>query len=249
MHADPQRAIFKGKTLVYAEQSILNYVMLDGDLAYMVPTAGVFDGRRTVSLGQLADDLDGLVLQGGSDVAPESYGEEPIDPRWTGDRVRDLYESELMMAFMQRDKPVLGICRGLQLINVALGGTLYQDITTQVPDTLDHRDWHIYDECVHDVDIVPGSELAALYGTHRGSVTSVHHQAIKDLAPGLVVDATSTVDGIIEAVRRPRTAPGDPYIVGVQWHPEFQEDRLDSLLDARVLMRDFLAAVTQRRGE
>ena len=247
MHADPTRAIFKGKTLVYAEHSMLNYVMQEGALACLVPPAGTYDGRRTVGVDQFADDLDGLVLQGGSDVAPETYGESPIEARWGGDRIRDLYEIELLEAFMARGKPVLGICRGIQLINVALGGTLYQDITTQVPGALVHRDWEVYDLNIHDIDIAPGSELAKLYGADRGMVTSVHHQAVKDLAPGLVVDAHSSEDGIVEALRLPRSGPGDPYLVGVQWHPEFQEDRLDTLLDARVLMNDFLAAVAARR--
>src|SRR5688572_20309380 len=133
-HADPERPIFKGMTLQYIEQNIAHWLMQRDVLAFMVPSP---DGstRRAgskVTLDAYADALDALVLMGGSDVAPESYGEQPLRPEWGGDSVRDQYEIGLMKAFMARSKPVLGVCRGAQLINVAMGGTLWQDVTTQV---------------------------------------------------------------------------------------------------------------------
>ena len=122
-HADPARPIFTGKTLQYIEQSVAHWVMSQGDLAVMVPAPD--DAGR---LAQYAQWLDGLVLMGGSDLWPGSYGEEPLQERWSGDRIRDEYEMALARAFVALGKPVFGVCRGLQLLNVAFGGTLFQEI-------------------------------------------------------------------------------------------------------------------------
>jgi putative glutamine amidotransferase len=214
-HADPARAIFKGKTLLYLDEAMSRWVASGGAFAYLVPTAG----PTGPTVGDLAADLDGLVLQAGSDVCPRSYGEEPMRPEWEGDVVRDRYEIDLVRAFVDAGKPVLGICRGHQVVNVAFGGTLYQDITTQVDAALVHRDWEPYDANRHTIDVLPGTGLAKLYpGTERAVVNSVHHQSIKDLGRGLTVEAVSVDDGIVEAVR---LDDGDTFVVGVQWHPEW----------------------------
>src|SRR6185295_11928282 len=164
--------------------------------------------------------------------------------RWSGDRVRDAYEQGLLRAFEARGKPVLGVCRGLQLMNVALGGTLYQDIDTQRPGPIRHRDAVVYDRNFHEVEFVPGTRLSALHGgTARATVNSVHHQAIKDLAPGLVVEARSPADGLVEAVRR----PGGSYLAAVQWHPEFHR-REEGTLDDTPMLADFLEAAAATRG-
>ncbi len=105
-----------------------------GALALVIPSPDGPTKRGDVTLHDYAAMLDGLVLQGGSDVWPGSYGEEPLKPEWSGDRVRDEYEIALLRAFIDAGKPVLGVCRGLQVINVAFGGTLYQDIATQQPE-------------------------------------------------------------------------------------------------------------------
>lgn len=238
-HADPARPIFTGKTLQYLEQSMAHWVMSTGALAVMIPSPAGETRKGDATLDDYAGWLGGLVLQGGSDVWPGSYGETPLDARSTGDRVRDEYELELVRAFTRVGKPVLGICRGLQLLNVAYGGTLYQDIATQRPDALVHRDAGLYDRNVHDVELLPGSRLAALYpGLATARVTSVHHQAIKDLAAGLVAEARCPRDGLIEAVRR----PGDGFVAAVQWHPEYHRADLGTLDDGPIL-QDFLDAV------
>ena len=238
-HADPARPIFTGKTLQYLEQSMAHWVMSTGALAVMIPSPAGETRRGDATLDDYARWLGGLVLQGGSDVWPGSYGEAPLDPRWTGDRVRDEYELELLRAFTRAGKPVLGVCRGLQLLNVAYGGTLYQDIGTQRPDALVHRDAGLYDRNLHDVELLPGSRLASLFpGVATARVNSVHHQAIKDLAPGLVAEARCPRDGLIEAVRR----PGDGFVAAVQWHPEYLRPGLGTLDDGPVL-KDFLDAV------
>jgi putative glutamine amidotransferase len=237
-HADPARAIFTGKTLQYVEQSIAHWVMSSGALAVMIPSP-IGDTRRgDVTLADYAAWLDGLVLEGGSDVWPGSYGETPLQERWSGDRIRDDYEKALAAAFIAERKPVFGVCRGLQLLNVAFGGTLLQDIATQRPESVSHREAALYDRHFHEVEFVAGSRLAQMYpGVARAKVNSVHHQAIKDLAPGLVVEAVSADDGLIEAVRR----PGDSYVAAVQWHPEFHRADLGTLDDTPIL-NDFLSA-------
>lgn len=236
-HADPKRPIFKGKTLQYAEQSILHWVMSGEALAVMIPSPEGNTRRGKVNVADFARELDGLVLQGGADVSPASYDEAPSKPEWNGDRVRDLYEIDLLNAFMAADKPVLGICRGAQLINVAFGGTLFQDIGTQRPGALVHRNWDIYDKNFHAVRVEAGGSLARWYEAGRSyKVNSVHHQAVKELGKGLVVEARAEEDGVIEAVRH----SGRAWVLGVQWHPEFQDPADKSLIDNTPILSEFL---------
>jgi putative glutamine amidotransferase len=243
-HADPVRPIFTGKTLQYVEQSVVHWVMSTGAMAVMIPSPSGETRRGDVELADYAQWLDGLVLEGGSDVWPGSYGEQPLHERWSGDAVRDGYERELLEAFMALGKPVFGVCRGLQLMNVAFGGTLWQDIPTQQPQARAHRDASLYDQLFHEVEILPGSDLAAVLGGQtRAKVNSVHHQAIKTLAPGFVVEARSPDDGVIEAIRR----PGGSYLAAVQWHPEFHRSELGTL-DDRPILNDFLSAARAVRN-
>lgn len=244
MHEPPAELNFPGKTLQYIEQSIAHWVMAHGALAFMVPTIETGGGvdRRAVSLKEYAAELDALVLQGGADMAPESYGMVPTSPLWPGDRIRDRYEIELFWEFVFQGKPVLGICRGCQLINVALGGSLYQDIASACPEAARHVEPTLYDRHVHDVAVVPGTRLAELYaGRGAGKVISIHHQAIDRLGNDLEVEARA-VDGIIEAIRW----KGAGYVAGFQWHPEFHGASAD-LLDSAPIMLDFLAAARLAR--
>ena len=111
-------------------------------------------------------------------MAPESYGQTAVRPEWSGDRARDEYEMELVSLCLALDKPVLGICRGAQVLNVTLGGTLWQDIATQHPGQRVHRDWDVYDRHAHDVTIEPDSRLAAVMDTTTATASCHHHQAI-----------------------------------------------------------------------
>ncbi|MEO8925095.1 MAG: type 1 glutamine amidotransferase [Caldimonas sp.] len=242
-HADDARPIFKGKTLQYLEQSIAHWVMASGALAVMIPSP-IGDTRKgDATLEHYAQWLDALVLEGGSDVSPGSYGEAPLDERWHGDRIRDDYEKALLGAFTAAGKPVLGICRGLQLMNVAYGGTLFQDLETHRPGDVRHRDAVSYDRNLHTLDFVAGTRLAEIFeGTPSTVVNSVHHQAIKKLAPGFVVEAHCPTDGMIEAIRK--TGPG--FMAAVQWHPEFHRAD-EGTLDDRPLLDDFLAAARAAR--
>jgi putative glutamine amidotransferase len=248
MHRPPRELGFSGKTLQYLEQTIAHWLMAQGALVFMVPTLETGGGvtRSRLSMASYVRELDGLVLQGGSDVSPQSYGEEPLAPEWAGDRVRDLYEMDLFWETVIQRKPVLGVCRGAQLINVALGGTLYQDIATQVPGALRHVDKVVYDEHHHEIAIEPGSALAALYpGLERAIVTSIHHQAVKAPGNGLVVEARSSADGVVEAIRW----TGSSHVVGLQWHPEFHGVAADRLLDCGPILLEFFAKARARKLE
>ncbi|MGH8691058.1 MAG: gamma-glutamyl-gamma-aminobutyrate hydrolase family protein, partial [Burkholderiales bacterium] len=194
LHEAPRELGFRGKTLQYLEQSVAHWLLAHGALAFMVPTVarGADVSRASISMSDYVRELDGLVLQGGADVSPASYGEEPLRPEWSGDRVRDLYEIELFWECVIQGKPVLGICRGAQLINVALGGSLYQDIGSQIEGAARHVDHDAYDENEHEIEIVPGSGLARLFGMlRRATVNSIHHQSVKALGRGLTAEAVS----------------------------------------------------------
>ncbi len=241
-HPDPSRTAAPKKTLQWIEQSTAHWVMSAGALPVMIPAPAGDTFRGDVSLADYAHWLDGLVLHGGADVWPGSYGEQPLRPEWTGDRLRDAYEIALVRAFEAARKPVFGICRGLQLINVAHGGTLYQDIATQKPGARTHRDADAYDLNFHHVEVVPGTRLHQLLRVTQPRINSVHHQGIKDLAPGFLVEATSPDDGIIEAIRH----TGEAWVAAVQWHPEFHFPHL-GVIDDSPLLHDFLAAAKAAR--
>jgi len=246
LHAPPKELGFPGKTLQYLEQSVAHWVMSHGALVYMMPTmsADLAVERAAISVREYVASMDGLVLQGGADVCPESYGERPHRPEWAGDRLRDLYEIELLWEFIIQRKPVLGICRGMQLINVACGGSLYQDILEQNPGANPHRDESLYDRFHHEIELEPGSGLAALYPGHAcGRVNSIHHQAVRKLGDDLRVEARSAGDGIVEAIRW----QGTGFMFGCQWHPEFHGDTPD-LLDGGPIMTQFLEAARAAVG-
>ena len=235
----------QSKTLQYLEQSVAHWVMSREVMVLMIPSVSG-DGmihRSSIRLSDYPQYLDGLILQGGADVNPQSYGEAPLHPDWVGDRVRDAYEMELLHEFMEAGKPVLGICRGAQLINVALGGTLYQDIATQV----EGAEMHIhpdYDRHNHAIEWDAASGLAKFFpGVTGGRVVSIHHQAIRTLGKGLQVEARSAGDGLIEAVR----GEGKPYVLGLQWHPEFHPPGSPTLLECTPILDEFLHATRGRR--
>lgn len=234
------------KTLHYLEQSVAHWVLSGHAVAVMVPavTRDSIVERTDLNLNDYANALDGLVLQGGNDVAPECYGEKPMDPAWAGDAIRDRYEIELIEAFVKAGKPVFGVCRGMQLINVMFGGTLYQDIPTQCPESIRHREAGQYENHFHEVQFEPGSRLAQLYpGVGRVTTNSIHHQAVKDVAPGFVVEARCPQDGTVEAIRR----TGAGYVAAVQWHPEFHQPGHPQHFDDSALLQDFLQAARKVR--
>lgn len=167
-------------------------------------------------LRQIISKLDGLLMTGGADVNPLWYGEEPRQQLQAVDPVRDAYELKLIKLASDRNIPILGICRGEQLINIAFGGTLYQDIPSQHPvKPIKHVQDMPKTFGAHTIDILPETQLSAIIGKSSYAVNSFHHQSVKDLAPGFRVAAYAR-DSVIEAIE----AWPDRPILGVQWHPE-----------------------------
>jgi putative glutamine amidotransferase len=166
--------------------------------------------------GEILDSCDGLMLSGGTDVDPKIFGEVPHTALGRVDGPRDPFEITLAREAVRRDMPVLGICRGLQVLNVAMGGTLIQDIPSDVPGAARHEAGENRVEIAHEVEVMPGSKLAALLSTTRVGVNSFHHQAAKRIGLGLIVSATSPADGLVEGLEMRDRA----FVVAVQWHPE-----------------------------
>ena len=160
----------------------------------------------------------GLVLTGGEDVAPARYGAVPHPRLGEVDPVRDAAELALIAAARARGLPILAICRGIQILNVALGGTLYQDLDSERPGPVPHND----ETGRHPIHVEAGSLLERTLGTRAASVNSRHHQAIRDLAPGLAAVAWAD-DGVIEGAEP--TDAKEPWMVAVQWHPEDLTER------------------------
>lgn len=164
--------------------------------------------------------LDGLLLSGGADVAPALYGEETLSCCGEVLEIRDTFEIGIFQKALKAGLPVLGICRGLQVMNVALGGTLYQDIATQLPGAIKHPCYDTPRDKVHEVTVTEHSRLHRITGLARIGVNSRHHQGVKKLADSLKATAYSE-DGLIEAFE----CPAEKYVMAVQWHPESLSDR------------------------
>jgi len=165
---------------------------------------------------KLAETFDGFLFTGGQDVDPKWYGEEKSDLCGAACAERDKLEMELFRHVVEMDKPAFGICRGVQLMNVALGGSLYQDIPSEKNSPLTHSQKPPYDVPAHGVNIMPGTLLHQIVGCDSLRVNSYHHQGIKRLSERLI-PAAYAEDGLTEAVN----LPGKKFILGVQWHPEY----------------------------
>lgn len=167
-------------------------------------------------LERLAESFDGFLFTGGQDVSPELYGEEVLPECGECSPERDAMERILLEKILMSGKPLLGICRGIQLLNAALGGTLYQDLPAQHPGEINHHMTPPYDRAVHKVTLKPSAPLYEILGTGEIAVNSYHHQAVKELAKALEVSAVSE-DGLVEGVYM----PDKKFVMAVQWHPEF----------------------------
>jgi putative glutamine amidotransferase len=193
-------------------RSYIDAVRRAGGMAVMLPP----DPRATEDPDDWIDLVDGLILAGGADVDPAAYRAEP-DPHTIGTvPERDAFEIALARRAMERDVPLLGICRGMQVINVARGGTLIQHL----PDDVGHSDHRraigTFDNADHDVRIAEGSLAARVIGEQVHSTKSHHHQGVRDVGEGLEVTGWATVDDLPEVVED----PGCGFALGVQWHPE-----------------------------
>ncbi len=193
----------------------VNAIQRAGALALMIPP----DPEVVDDPDEILDKLDGLILAGGHDVDPAAYGADRHPATKITVPERDEFEIALARRAIELDMPVLGICRGMQLLNVALGGTLQQHI----PDTLGHEEHRripgSFDGSDHDVALEPGSRAALAAGEELHGTKSHHHQAVDTIGDGLVVTGQSTLDELPEAIE----APARTFVLGVQWHPEADE--------------------------
>lgn len=193
------------------------YVQLPAQYAESVRAAGAIPlliQPGEPHIDRLMTLLDGIILSGGGDVDPALYSDESHEQVYWVDQARDQFELKFIQEILAQDKPLLCICRGLQILNVALGGTLIAHISDDETNSIQHRQ-PPRDPIMHEIAVQPDSRLAAIMQKDRVSTASWHHQAIADLAPGLEVVAHAP-DGIIEAVEM----PDHPNLIAVQWHPE-----------------------------
>lgn len=240
--AAEDRRLYKGKALEYGEAELAGAVARAGGIPLMVyradPAHAELDTLAAWAEAVMAR-VDGLVLSGGADIAPEVYGETAREAAWRGDFARDALELALYRCAVRAAKPVLGVCRGAQLIGVAEGGSLWQDLPSMRPDSLEHRSQDLYDALGHGLEIDEGARfLSALFDGEEARVNSVHHQGLRAEPASLRVLARAP-DGLAESyVRR------DAWVLAVQWHPEWMQSRASQ----RRLFEAFVAAA-KRPGE
>jgi putative glutamine amidotransferase len=184
--------------------------------------------------GALLERLDGVLLSGGYDVHPCWFGEREVHVTAEIDQARDRSEMPLIQAAVESGRPLLAICRGIQTLNVAMGGTLVQDLPSERPSGIQHRQTEARHVETHAVEVAPDSRLGEIIGARRMGVNSFHHQAVKELAPGLRATAWAP-DGLIEAVE----GAGPRFMLGVQFHPE---EMTGSSEGARRIFRSFVEA-------
>ncbi len=199
-----------GYPMDYTLDDYSRAVLHCGGAPVLIPVA-----QERESLEVILDRLDGVVLTGGPDVHPGFYGEEPLPGLGNVDEDLDRMELELAGAVMERDMPLFAVCRGIQVLNVALGGTLIQDISSQVEGAINHVQLAPKTVTTHEVRVERGSMLSGILGSGAIRVNGKHHQAIKEVAPGLRIAARAR-DQVIEAVEWPERR----FVLGVQWHPE-----------------------------
>lgn len=210
-------------------QAYVQAVLQAGGVPVLVPSRLAEGGWEA-----LYERLDGILLAGGGDIAPGNFGGIP-HPRVDGvDELRDSLELHLLRSAVADGKPFLGICRGIQLVNVALGGTLYTHLPDQLPGAIDHTyPGNMRTVLAHTVEIKPETQVGKILGHGSHKVNSLHHQGVKDVAPGLRV-VGSAPDGLVEAVE----LNGHPFGAAVQWHPEW----LTGQAPSRNLFRSFVEA-------
>ena len=218
-----------GQPTVMLMQSYINAVMDAGGVPVLIPSLIAEDGWDTVY-----SRLDGILFSGGGDIGLEYSPGEPHPRIDDVDLARDSIELKMVQAAASDGKPFLGICRGCQVVNVALGGTLYTHILDQLPNALDHSyPGNMRTLLVHEVKIEEGTQFAEIFGDPIIKVNSLHHQGLKDIAPSIRV-AGHAPDGLVEAVE----LPDHPFGLAVQWHPEWLTDQQSM----RNLFRNFVQA-------
>ncbi|MFD1008506.1 MULTISPECIES: gamma-glutamyl-gamma-aminobutyrate hydrolase family protein [Oceanisphaera] len=208
---------FRGQEWQLLASDYVRAIENSGGIPVIIPVM-----QNQDNLPELLSRLDGLFLTGGSDIDPQLYGELPRAGLGDINPQRDAHELALVRyALAHMDYPILGICRGLQLLNVAAEGTLYQDLASQRPSDLHHTNWNApKHHPVFTADISSGSRLAAAFDALAMPINSYNHQAVKELAPGFQATMTAP-DGLIEGIEK----DGNRWVCAVQWHPEMMAER------------------------
>lgn len=221
-----------GQPTILLQQSYVRAVMEAGGVPVLIPSLIAEDGWDAIY-----SRLDGILFSGGGDIALEHFVGDPHPRIDDVEPERDSVELKMVQAAVSDGKPFLGICRGCQVVNVALGGTLYTHIPDQMPNALDHSyPGNMRTVLVHEVKIEEGTRVAEIYGEPIIKVNSLHHQGLKDIAPMLRV-AGHAPDGLVEAIE----LPDHPFAVAVQWHPEWLRDQEST----RNLFRKFVESTEQ----
>ena len=235
------------KTANAVDQHLAQWIGSMGLLPLLIPSMHHTPACGLVPLAIGAADYarlcDGLILQGGADVSPTYYGQTTLRDDWAGDPTDDAYEMGLVEAFLEQGKPIFGICRGMQLLNVMFGGSLYQDVASQMahtkPHSTDAREYH-----THTVSLVGRTPMHGWFKSCEGLVVSSHHQAVCNLGDRMQIQGLSD-DGVVEALHW----SGESFVAGVQWHPEYHNVHAGkSMLCSQALMTPFQDAVYERRA-
>lgn len=198
------------RKMIKVNNTFVNAVVDGGGVPIVIPII-----KELRDIDRYLDLVDGLIFTGGEDVSSLFYGEEPIKEVDTICLARDKMELELFKKAYERSIPILGICRGLQLINIALGGTLYQDINVQLPNSLGHMCSHNINQGYHNINIAEDSLMFDIFNVEKLPVNSQHHQSIKKIGGNLKITSISS-DGIVESIE----SINDKFVLGVQFHPE-----------------------------
>ena len=209
------------KKMIEINNTYVNAVLESGGIPLIIPIIKVFN-----DINQYLDLLDGMIFTGGEDVSSLSFGEEPIKEVDTICTARDKHELELFKRAYERNLPILGICRGLQIINTGLGGTLYQDINIQLPNSLGHLCTHNVHQGYHTITILEDSMLYNFLKEEKLVVNSQHHQSVKALGRDLKI-TSKTRDGVVESIE----STNKKWVLGVQFHPEAMIDEDNNFID------------------
>lgn len=202
--------------LLLLQEGYARAILDAGGLPFILPIV-----RSQGAIQEILERLHGIVVSGGNfDIDPGLYGEQAIEALGIVKPDRTQFEFELISRALDRNLPVLGVCGGAQAINVALGGTLYQDISSQIPHAMEHQRGALKSQGGHQVNIHDGTLLKQIVGQDKLETNTTHHQAVKRLGKGLVVNATAE-DGVIEGLE----SREHHFVLGVQWHPEFLTDK------------------------
>lgn len=206
-----------GSPTYQSRQVDVKAILAAGGLPVLLPAAIPLE-----ELSVIVAQFDGFYLTGGGDLDPALYGAENHDRVYGVNPERDAFELALVRYIVEKDKPLLAVCRGMQTLNVACGGTLYVDIASQLPGAEKHDWWPTYrrNKLVHDVSVTPGSLLASTLGEVELHTNSLHHQSVRLVASALRSVAFAK-DNVVEGIEH----PGKRFVVGVQWHPEWLQDQ------------------------